>query len=104
MSDGERRECVDCERVVAVNKDGSLRKHQCVDGPEIDMPAEPEPKVVTSPPVEPLQTTSAQPEELHTTTRAAQWCRVDRCTRPALSWAGGLCGAHWSVRPDLRKG
>jgi hypothetical protein len=31
-------------------------------------------------------------------------CRVPDCIRPDVVDDAGLCGAHWSLRPDLRRG
>jgi hypothetical protein len=31
-------------------------------------------------------------------------CRVPECIRPEVTDNAGLCGAHWSLRPDLRRG
>jgi hypothetical protein len=30
-------------------------------------------------------------------------CYVDRCRRPEVADDVGLCGAHYALRPDLRK-
>jgi hypothetical protein len=39
--------------------------------------------------------------KLTTTGRPA--CYADGCPLPEFSDGAGLCGAHWSLRPDLRK-
>jgi hypothetical protein len=48
-----------------------------------------------------LPVEQATRRKLTTTGRPA--CYADGCPLPEFSDGAGLCGAHWSLRPDLRK-
>jgi len=93
----DRSICTDCGRVdVPVNKDGSLRKHRCKPAGEpsaLDATSRPEPDQTEN------RSEVARPSAA--VASRSPYCRVPRCTRPALNWARGLCGAHWSTRRDL---
>lgn len=94
-----------CGKNIAVNKDGSLRKHECVgtepetervdQGADVEPPAAgPEPEqlhTTAAPAAEPLHTTRAEPEQLQTRPRR-RYCRVANCGRAPRP--DGLCPTH----------
>lgn len=96
----ERSDCPDCGNEVAVNRDGTLRKHACESQAPATVVAEPgDPAAV----VEPDAPAATEPAPSGRTRREGACC-VDGCWRPEVVDGAGLCGAHWALRPDLRKG
>lgn len=103
----DRSECPDCGNEVAVNKDGSLRKHQCEpeaapveqEEPEAEQEAEPEPAEPVERPAAPRRTVAGR-----IACRAHELDKsVPEDNRPEVADGVGLCGAHFALRPDLRK-
>lgn len=117
----DRSECPDCGREVAVNKDGSLRKHPCVEAAAEAEPAALVESEQAQPEAEPVPVDveqAAEPvEQLEPARHPARRtvagriaCRaheldksVPEDNRPEVVDGVGLCGAHYALRPDLRK-
>ena len=94
--------CPECGKDVAVNKDGTPRKHQCQPTREpATATALQEPGATPESPNEPVDEV-----EISTSTKPvvrSGRCYVARCLRPELNDGVGLCGAHYALRPELRK-
>src|SRR5690606_19156186 len=99
-AEGRRAGCPDCGKQVAVNRDGSLRKHSCAPG-AVSM-GEPEPVEVEAAPVRTtvsaaedveLRTTVAPVAPSHASPRRPRYCRVSNCGRPPRE-GSPLCATH----------
>lgn len=94
----DRATCPDCGKDVAVNKDGSLRRHPCVAGEVLTDTTTTE---VVDPDGTVVRELATKPEAVPAVAKDPRLCWVPRCDRAAV--LGKLCGAHWATRPDLRK-
>lgn len=77
----DRTQCPNCGKDVAVNKDGSLRKHDCGE-------LEPEPTAVAEP-----------AEEVAAEVPPRRYCALPNCgRRPSV---GDYCSHHWTLAEQV---
>lgn len=105
-STGDRANCPHCGKDVAVNMDGTLRKHECGEvepeaEPEVDQ-ASVEPEVDEQPAAEVDDGECACEPESEPAVRAVEQrkdprlCSVPGCDRPNVLHR--VCGAHYASR------